>query len=142
MHSTLCFSEHSVNQVLSQKQQMFCTFCFFYIHSELETLNTIRKSKCRTNKLLTDRTKKVNQSIFCYLHMYANNTYRYFSTVLRRAPKKFSTRQKPIPFLKNRTRFRLSLPIPTLKIRHLSVRRQVALGNPRGKTCVPHISAS
>ena len=45
------------------------------------------------SKLLIDRTKKMTyKSIFCYLHMYANNKYRYFSTALRGAPKSFFIR--------------------------------------------------
>ena len=76
---------------------MFCTFCFCYIYLELGTLN-------RTDRLLTNRTPKINQSVFFYLHMYANNTHRYFRTVLRDSPKNFSTLSKSVPFLKNRTR--------------------------------------
>ena len=51
-----------------------------------------KKKQCRTNKLLTDRMKKINSSIFCHLHMYVNNTYRYFSMVFRVVPKNSSTR--------------------------------------------------
>ena len=70
---------------------MFCTFCFCYVHLALEILSSIRK-KCKINKLLTDRIKKVDRSIFCYLYMYANNAYRYFPIVFNGASKNFSTR--------------------------------------------------
>ena len=94
---------------------MFYTFCFFYIHLELEKLQAIRRKM--QNKFLTDRTKnKINQSIFCYFHIYANNTHRYFSMVPRGAPKNFSIcpnsgtsspappLSKLVPFLNNSTR--------------------------------------
>ena len=88
MHSVFYFSERSLNRVVHQKQKVFSTFCFCYVHLKLEILNAIRK---RT-KNLTDKTKKINQSIFRYLYVYTNNAYRYFSTVLRAALKNVSTR--------------------------------------------------
>ena len=66
--------------------------------------------------------------------MYANNTYRYFSMVLRSAPKNFSTRLKPALFLKNSTGPEPPVccaypappvPVSALEIRHPPYHRRV-----------------
>jgi len=38
VHHTLCFCRESVQQRVFWEQQMFCTFCFCYVHLPLETL--------------------------------------------------------------------------------------------------------
>ena len=94
-----------------------------------------KKSKCRTNKLLTDKTKRIMQSIFYCLHMYANDTYRYFATGLRAASKNFSIcpnlcTSAPAP-LKARTFFEKSHGIRTARVLHLlySIRTYSSLKN-------------
>ena len=159
VHSIFCFSEQRLE---IRSSRCSCTFCFCYVHLELETPNTIGK-KCGSTKLLTDRTKKINPSIFCYLHRYANNTYRYFSMVLSVARKNSYIRPnsctssptphdlKPLPFLKADARSRppswytcsaSSVPVSVLKTCHSPTRGHVAPLNSRGKTHGSHTSAS
>ena len=131
-----CFSKHSINQVVSQKQQMFCRFCFCYVHRKLEILNTIRKKKCRTNKLLTDRTKNmytnlyfvtfictrtIRIDIFQRLFVMPRKTFPFARTRVCKAPPETRT------FLTNRIRPGSPaccacptppVPVPILKTRH------------------------
>ena len=57
------------------------------------------KRRQRTNQFEADRSKISNKSIYFLLHVYDNNIYRLFLTVLYCAPKNFSTRPNPWSFI-------------------------------------------
>ena len=63
-----CFFEKSVNQVGSQKQQMLLYVLFLLCTPRIGNAEYNEK-KMQNKQLLTDKTKKIDQSIFCYLHM-------------------------------------------------------------------------
>ena len=116
---------------------MFCTLFFCYVPLELETLNTIRNKDAEQINFLLIGQKKINTSIFCYLHMYANSTYQYFLAILHGTPRRFSTPRTHVglapphstlvPLLKSRTQPRPPVccacpappgPVSALKTRH------------------------